>query len=106
MSRRGAVLIVNFPFSDGSGSKNRPALVIQNDADNQRLQNTVLAMITGNISHAHEATQFWVDPSTQECRNAGLRGPSVVKCSVLVTVAGKSIIRRLGHLSPAALQRR
>jgi mRNA-degrading endonuclease toxin of MazEF toxin-antitoxin module len=76
----------------------------QNDFDNRRLQNTVVAMITGNVSHAHEATQFLIDPSTPDGQTSGLRGPSAVRCSVLTTVAERTIIRRVGNL-PAAPMR-
>src|SRR5688572_2449132 len=99
MSSRGDIVVVSFPYSDGSGAKIRPSLVIQNDMDNKRLDNTVVAMITGNISHSHESTQLLIDPSTPEGQHSGLRGPSVVKCNVLVTVSQRTILRTLGHVS-------
>jgi mRNA-degrading endonuclease toxin of MazEF toxin-antitoxin module len=49
---RGAVVIVDWPFASGQGRKPRPALVVQNDRDNQRLQNTILAMITSMTRRA------------------------------------------------------
>lgn len=104
MSQRGNIVLVSFPYSDGSGAKIRPALVVQNDADNQRLDNTVVAMITGNTAHAHEATQLLVDPATSDGLQSGLHGPSAVKCSVLATVNQRTILRSLGRLSPVAMQ--
>jgi mRNA interferase MazF len=47
--KRGDVVVVQFPFADGKRGKNRPALIVQNDRDNRRLGNTVVAMITGNL---------------------------------------------------------
>ena len=47
MIRRGDVVVVDFPFTDIGQSKVRPALVIQNDRDNQKIRKTVIAMITG-----------------------------------------------------------
>ncbi len=35
MIRRGDVVIVDFPFMDTGQSKVRPAVVVQNDRDNQ-----------------------------------------------------------------------
>ena len=46
---RGDIVIVPFPFQDRTGEKIRPALVVQADAENRRLANTVLAMVTGLI---------------------------------------------------------
>ncbi|CAN5368342.1 hypothetical protein BH10PLA2_BH10PLA2_11920 [soil metagenome] len=45
---RGDVVLVDFPFSTGAASKVRPALMGQNDRDNQRLQNTIIAHITSH----------------------------------------------------------
>ena len=47
MTQRGDVVIVAFPYVSGGGGNNRPALVIQADRNNQRLANTIVAMITG-----------------------------------------------------------
>ena len=62
--KRGDVVIVQFPYVDGQRGKNRPALIVQNDRDNARLTNTVVAMISGNTRYAAESTQVLVDPST------------------------------------------
>jgi mRNA interferase MazF len=43
---RGDVVMVDFPFGEGRGSKLRPAVVIQCDADNRRLGTLIVAMIT------------------------------------------------------------
>ena len=54
---RGDVVIVEFPYADGRRGKNRPSIVIENDRDNRRLPNTVVAIISGNIDHAGEPSQ-------------------------------------------------
>jgi mRNA interferase MazF len=46
--KRGDVVIADFPFQDVPGSKIRPAVVVQNDADNGTQVNTILVMITGS----------------------------------------------------------
>jgi mRNA interferase MazF len=46
--RRGEVVLVDFPYSDQTGRKVRPALVVQADAWNQRLDDTILALITSS----------------------------------------------------------
>ena len=97
--KRGDVVIVEFPYTDGGRDKNRPALVIQNDRDNSRLANTVVAMISGNIRHAAEPTQVQVDPATQDGASAGLNGPSGVKCCNLFTIRQQDVRRTIGHLS-------
>jgi len=39
---RGDVIIVDFPFSDRTGSKVRPALIVQADEFNARLSDTIM----------------------------------------------------------------
>jgi mRNA interferase MazF len=102
---RGDVVIVEFPYADGGRGKNRPSLIVQNDRDNRRLTNTVVAMISGNTRHANEPTQVLVNPTTAAGSSSGLHGPSVVKCCVLYTVRQRDIIREIGHLSEELLKK-
>jgi mRNA-degrading endonuclease toxin of MazEF toxin-antitoxin module len=67
------VVIVAFPYVGGGPSKNRPAVVIQCDRLNGKLQNTVVAMITGNTRLVgKEPTQFLIDPTTADGQSSGL----------------------------------
>ncbi|MCE9545893.1 MAG: type II toxin-antitoxin system PemK/MazF family toxin [Planctomycetia bacterium] len=92
------MVILEFPFVQGGRGKNRPALVVQNDRDNGRLTNTIVAMISGNLRHAAEVTQLLVEPRTTSGKASGLHGPSVVKCGNLFTVAQQDVMRVIGHL--------
>jgi mRNA-degrading endonuclease toxin of MazEF toxin-antitoxin module len=104
MMRRGDVVIVAFPFATGGGGKNRPAVVVQCDRDNRRLSNTIVAMITGNISYASsEPTQLLLDPSTVDRRSSGLNYASSPKCSNLYTIDQEHVIATIGLLSPSLM---
>ncbi len=102
---RGDVVIVPFPFQDRPGEKIRPALVVQRDADNRRLANTILAMITGNLLDAGQPTVVLVDPATPEEAGSGLSGPSLVKCYNLATVRQRRVLLVIGKLSSASMGR-
>ena len=97
--KRGNVILLDFPFQDNKGSKIRPALVVQNDHDNQRLANTIVAMITGNLQYAHEPANLLIDPKTKDGAASGLHGPSVVKCGNLFTVPQTKILHVIGRIS-------
>ena len=97
--KRGDVVLVEFPYVDGRRGKNRPAVVVQNDRDNARIANTVVAMISGNLRHVGEPTQLLVDPSTVAGNSSGLHGPSVVKRCNLFVIAQQDVLRVLGHLA-------
>ncbi len=59
---RGDVVLVNYPFADQTGSKVRPALVVQADVWNRRLECTILAMITSSPRRRVDAeTQLAID---------------------------------------------
>lgn len=100
--RRGDVVILDHPFSDASGSKVRPALIVQNDRDNHRLTNTVVVLVTRNISRVGEPTHMLIDLTTAEGRQSGLNQTSVVVCTNLFTVSQVKVRRVIGSL-PASL---
>ncbi|SRR5260370_41806836 len=78
--KRGDVVVADFPFQDMPGSKIRPAIVVQNNADNQTYANTILAMVTGNLTDAGRQTNVLVDPGAPDGVGSGLRGSSLIKC--------------------------
>lgn len=80
-------------------------LVVQNDTNNARMANTILAFITTNLTRASEATQVVVDVATSEGVPSGLNQTSVVSCENLITVAQADILRTIGRL-PEPLMRR
>jgi mRNA interferase MazF len=103
--QRSDVVLVDFPYPGGTGSKVRPALVIQNDRDNVRLVNTIVAQITGTTHRALESTQVLIDLNTSEGQQSGLRFDSVVNCVNLVTLDKNKVLRHLGNL-PDVLMRK
>lgn len=101
---RGDVVLLDFPFPSGRGAKRRPALVVQNDTDNARLLNTIVAQITSVTHRAHEPTQVFIDLATEEGQQSGLLHDSVVNCVNLYTVEQSCILRHLGSLPDALMQ--
>jgi mRNA interferase MazF len=101
--KRGDVVLLDYPYSDASGSKVRPVLIVQNDRDDQRLTNSIVALITKNVSRVHEPTQLLIDVSTPEGQQSGLNQTSAVTCGNLFTVAQTKVRRVIGSLSPATM---
>jgi mRNA interferase MazF len=100
---RGEIILVQFLYSSGAGSKLRPAVVVQHDFNNRRLTNVILAPITTTVQRAGESTQYLVDAGSSAGKAAGLRHTSVVTCENLTTVAQSLVRRRLGRLPPDAM---
>jgi len=102
--QRGDVVLLDYPYTSGGGAKVRPALVVQNDRDNQRLTNTIVVQITSLTRRALEPTQLLVEVSTPEGQLSGLRQDSVVNCVNIVTLEKSKVLRRLGTLPDSLLQ--
>lgn len=96
--------MVDFPFTDTGTAKVRPALVVQNDRDNQKIRKTVIAMITGNLRRQSDPSHLLIDPNDPDGASSGLSFPSLVSCNNLFTVEQDSIQRVIGHLSDALKQ--
>ena len=86
-------------------ARRRPALIVQNDADNARMGNTIVAQITTNISRAHEDTQLLIDSSHPDWSASGFWADSVVTASNLVTIPKTDIVRKIGELSDQTMQK-
>jgi mRNA interferase MazF len=90
----GDVVLVKFPFTSGTGSKLRPALVILDTGD----ADLVVARITtqSNISPFDVPLMDW--------RGAGLLAPSNARLHKLATLEKSDIQRTLGCLQAADRQ--
>ena len=104
--KRGDIVLIDFPFSTGHGSKRRPALIVQCDRNNLRLHDSIVAIITSNIVRAvHEPTQYLIEPSHADWAASGLKLPSVVKCEHLYTFHNQRVLATIGQLSAATMQK-
>ncbi|MBI3409235.1 MAG: type II toxin-antitoxin system PemK/MazF family toxin [Planctomycetes bacterium] len=106
--KRGEVVIVDWPHFQPQGTKRttkpRPALVIQNNKDNSRLTNTILAMISSSGRRTNEPTQVVVEIATPHGQQTGLRQDSVVSCINLLTVEQSRILHTIGTFSSTLMQ--
>jgi len=104
--QRGDIVLVDFPYSDQTGHKVRPALVVQSDVWNPRLDDTIIALITSSRHRRiGAATQYSIDISTTEGQKTGLRLNSIVQCENLMTYHKSLILRVIGHLSDSEMQK-
>jgi mRNA interferase MazF len=100
---RGDIVLLPIAFVSGRGTKVRPAVVVQSDSLNVRLQSTMIAVVTSNTSRAAvEPTQLLIDLSTPDGQKTGLLRNSTIKCEHIDTVDQADIVKKIGVL-PAAL---
>jgi mRNA-degrading endonuclease toxin of MazEF toxin-antitoxin module len=103
--KRGDIVIIDHPFSEATGSKVRPALVVQSDQRNALLTDTIVALITKNLHHVtSHPTQFLIDLTTPDGKASGLTMDSAVKCGNLFTFHEDLVRRKIGNMSVALMQ--
>lgn len=100
---RGDVVLVNFSFSDRAGVKPRPALVVQDDAWNARISNTIVASISS--TYRGSATQLLIDVTSPDGARSGLKFNSAVLCENLLTIDQAKIRRTIGRLPAVTMQK-
>ena len=102
--RRGDVVLAWYPFASGTGTSRRPCVIIQNDDDNQKLANTVVAQITTNLARVGDKSHVLIDVATAEGKQTGLLHNSVISCNNLATISEGRIDKRVGVLGASLTQ--
>jgi mRNA interferase MazF len=102
--QRGDVVLAWFPNATGVGGKKRPCVVIQNDEDNRKIANTVIAFITSTLSRRGDKSHVYIDVGTPEGKQAGLLHDSIISCNNLATIEQNDVHKIVGSLAPATVQ--
>ncbi len=101
--KRGHVVVVEVPFSDLSGTKRRPALVVSAEKFHRALPDLIVCPISSQA-------RVYQRPGAGDCplgdwRRSGLRHPSTVRISKLLAVEKQIVKKALGALAPDDLAR-
>ena len=91
--RRGDVILVPVGFTDQSGVKRRPAVIVSSDEYNARSPDVMIAAINSNLL----AIRHPGDHLIRDWQQAGLLRPSLARTKI-ATVEAAIIDRRLGRL--------
>jgi mRNA-degrading endonuclease toxin of MazEF toxin-antitoxin module len=104
--KRGDVVLIHYPFASGGGGKVRPALVVQCDRNNARLDNTIIVQITSRIRFAHsEPTQILIEAASDTGQQAGLLVDSAISCENIYTVRQSDAVRKIGELPDVIMRK-
>ena len=93
----GAIVLTDFPFTDLSSAKRRPALVVS--TDNARRSDIIVAYITSVLRNAPDAAPLAPAPEN------GLKVPSMVRFEKLATIEKRIVAGRVGSVDRAWLVR-
>ncbi len=95
----GEVILVPFPFTDQSGAKKRPAVVISSSAYQAARPDLLILAITGRVRMPPGFGEALIG----DWQVAGLLKPSVLK-PVITTIEQRLVLRVMGSLSAADQQ--
>lgn len=99
--KRGDVVEVDWQYTDMSGSKVRPAVVVQGDFLNGVIDDTILVQIT-STRHGIPGTEVLLDPAVET--GSGLSKLCVASCINITTYDQALVLRTIGYLSDAVMQ--
>jgi mRNA interferase MazF len=91
----GDVVLVRFPFTDQTGSKQRPAVIVSRRDYNLARPDVVIMAVTSQIRASAGFAEFLV----KDWQAAHLLKPSAIK-PVFATIENGLVIKTLGVLSP------
>lgn len=98
---RGEVVEVDWPFTDLSGVKRRPAVVVQADDLNGLVDDTIYVKIQGN-AYGIPGTEVRLDPAVETL--AGLKKVCYASCKDILTREQALVHAAVGVLSDAAMR--
>ena len=100
--KRGDVVLVPFPFTDLTATKQRPALVISSDTFNTTHEDVVLLAITSQIPAKPGGDEFLIPAA--DLGACGLPKASLIRVTKVLSLHQRLVLKRIGTLPPATLQ--
>ena len=95
MYEQGEIIIVPFPFSDLSGVKQRPVLVLSKNKDNQESDDIITCGITSNLKNAK--CSVLIEKSNLELGSIPTK--SRIKVDKLFTLDKSTIIKKVAKVN-------
>ncbi|HXR06701.1 MAG TPA: type II toxin-antitoxin system PemK/MazF family toxin [Candidatus Acidoferrum sp.] len=101
--KRGDVILVYFPFTDLSSTKQRPALVVSSDALNAASEDVLVVAISSQVPGRLTSEEFMIPPG--DLASCGLPKPSIVRLAKLASLHRQLVIKRIGSMPEPVLRR-
>jgi len=94
------LVLLPFPFTDLSTTKQRPCLILASFRPRGLSEHYVVAMVTGHL----DGVSFPGDTRFAQWREAGLQKPSIARLAKVVTVERSLIRKKLGTVQASDRQ--
>ncbi|MBN2422901.1 type II toxin-antitoxin system PemK/MazF family toxin [Candidatus Woesearchaeota archaeon] len=105
MVKRGNIVLIKYPFTDLSGSKVRPALIITPDKMIPDMDDVLCLFISSVIPDELLDTDFIFDINNPAFKNSGLKVTSLFRTHKLALLNKSLVVRVLGELEPQIIKK-
>ena len=102
MKQAGQIVLTHFPFTDLSGSKLRPVLMLRQAS--VRFDDWLVCMVSSRLHQAESGFDEWINPSDADFAATGLKVPSILRLSRLAVLGGSLLVGSLGSVSHERLE--
>ncbi len=103
MIRRGDIVLLSFPFTDLSGTKVRPAILISDDSFNQQNNDGIFICVT--TQKYQTPFDIQLNKSSPSFRSSGLKENSTIRASKIMCLDKNLVRRRLGSADSALMKK-
>jgi mRNA interferase MazF len=98
--QRESVVLVRFPYTDLTGSKVRPAVIVTADKYLSQAEDVLCAFISSVLPDPMLPTDIIVSSTHPDFRKTGLKRSSVIRTHKLVLLDRELVYSKLGDLAP------
>ncbi len=90
------IVWVSFPYSDLSGKKIRPSLIVSNNSYNSGGNDIIICALTSNLGHPEHKIAI----SQDDLISGTLAVPSAVKADKIMQASKKLVLKKFAELGP------
>ncbi|TAJ77162.1 MAG: type II toxin-antitoxin system PemK/MazF family toxin [Gallionellaceae bacterium] len=100
MKGAGQIVLTPFPYSDLTGTKLRPVLMLRQAS---RFDDWLVCMVSSQVQQAEADLDETLTPTDPDFANSGLKVPSVLRLSRLALLDGSLLLGSIGTISEERL---
>jgi mRNA interferase MazF len=100
MKRAGQIVLTPFPYSDFSGAKLRPVLMLRQAS---KFDDWLVCMVSSQMQQAEARLDEILTLTDSDFANSGLKVPSVLRLSRLAVLDGSLLLGSIGAISEERL---
>ena len=103
MKKAGQIVLTHFPFTNLTGAKLRPVLLLKKSSNFQ--DDWLVCMVSSQLHQADTGFDEILTPQDSDFAGTGLKAPSVLRLSRLAVLDGTLLLGSIGAISDERLSR-